>query len=170
MLCSNSCFSTHFPLIFWWPFFCSPSFFPHFLLKCLNIYNYKYLSYLVSSTPSPPIIFRCRHGRKILGCTQQWAKIEIIGRDWGQILGGCIPHPPGFAALWVGEIVVVNLEHVVVPNCFGERVGQIFVVNLERVGLLSNYNYFCIGSLGTYSTNTSWHRRSLKRVLHSALN
>ena len=88
----NSCFSTHLPLIFWWPFFCSPSFFPHFLLKCLNIY--KYLSYLVSSTPSPPIIFRCRHGRKILGCTQQWAKIEIIGRDWGQILGGgggCIP-------------------------------------------------------------------------------
>ena len=86
-------FSTH---------FCEDLFF--FLARlfshifCKN--PYQYLSYLASSIP--PDIFQCHDGGKILGNSQQWAKIEIIGGNRGQILGGMYPPiPPGFAALKV---------------------------------------------------------------------
>ena len=66
-------------------------FFTHFLHKCLK--TYQYLLYLASSIP--PNIFHSQHGGKILGNSQQWAKVKIIEgmevKYWGM-------YPPGICS------------------------------------------------------------------------
>ena len=90
-LISGSCyaqshaFSTHFQ-IFFDDLFLLAKLFPHIscknALKPINIY------YMLHP-PYPKILFRAQHGGKILGNSQQWAKIKIIGgmevKYWGDV-------------------------------------------------------------------------------------
>ena len=75
-------FFTHFLQIFFDNFFLLAKLFSH--ISCKNALK----PYRILHPPYPKILFRSRHGGKILGNSQQWAKIKIIGENGGQILGG----------------------------------------------------------------------------------
>ena len=90
----TNAFSTHFLQIFLDDlFFARQAFSTQKTLK-----TYQYLSHPASSVP--PNIFHCQHGGKILGSSQQWAKIKIIG-GWRLNIGGMYPPIPRDLQPWV---------------------------------------------------------------------